>query len=66
MPTSGESYDGLGNLSKEIADVILTAMILAERLGIDVEESLKEKIEIVKGRTYKVQPNHESFGTHNV
>jgi len=37
----------------EIADVILVTMILAERLGIDVEEALKEKIEIVEKRTYE-------------
>lgn len=44
---------GLDNLGKEIADVIIVAMILAERLGIDVEKSIKEKIEIVRNRTYK-------------
>ena len=41
------------HLKHEIADVLLVTMILAERLGIDIEEALKEKIEIVEKRTYE-------------
>lgn len=40
------------HLKEELADVILVACMLANRLGINVEESLKEKIEIVKKRDY--------------
>ena len=39
-------------VAKEVADVILVAMILADRMGIDFEQALKEKIEILKGRDY--------------
>ena len=41
------------DLAHELADVMLVTMILAERLGIDIEEALKEKIEIVEKRTYQ-------------
>lgn len=39
-------------LGKEIADVIFVAMIMARRFDIDVEEAMKDKMEIVKGRKY--------------
>jgi NTP pyrophosphatase (non-canonical NTP hydrolase) len=48
------------DLSHELADVVLVTMILAERLGIDIEEALKEKIEIVRKRAYKGETNDKN------
>ena len=39
-------------LAKEFADVVLTAVILAKRLNIDISDALEEKIEIVRARRY--------------
>jgi len=41
-----------GKIEHEIADVLLTTLILARELGIDTEKALKEKIEKIKQRTY--------------
>lgn len=40
------------HLGEEFADVILVASMLANRLGINTEGALKNKIEIVKNRKY--------------
>jgi len=40
-------------ISYEIADVIIVASILADSLGIDLEESLKEKMKKIKERYEK-------------
>jgi NTP pyrophosphatase (non-canonical NTP hydrolase) len=39
-------------LEKEIADVILTTMILAKIFDVDIEKALEEKIAIVRERNY--------------
>lgn len=40
------------HLSEEFADVIITTLLLAEHLEIDIENSLKNKIEKIKARNY--------------
>jgi NTP pyrophosphatase (non-canonical NTP hydrolase) len=40
-------------LKMELADVILVTIILSQRLNIDIEECLKDKIDIVTKRIYK-------------
>lgn len=40
------------NLSKEFADVIITTSLLAEHMGVDINEALKIKIEKIKARVY--------------
>lgn len=39
-------------LNKELTDVLLTTMILAENLDINLEQSLKERIKEIKNRDY--------------
>ena len=39
-------------LGKEMADVIFVTMIMAKRFGIDIEKSMADKMEIIKGRNY--------------
>lgn len=39
-------------LKKELADVIITACLLADTLKIDVKQALAEKVEIIKNRKY--------------
>lgn len=39
-------------VAKEFADVILTAVIMADRMNIDIEKALEEKIKIVLERDY--------------
>ena len=38
------------NLSEEFADVILTTFILAQNMGIDIEEGLTRKMKKINGR----------------
>lgn len=40
------------NLPEEIADVLITALILAKTLDVDVEDALQRKIEKIKARKY--------------
>jgi NTP pyrophosphatase (non-canonical NTP hydrolase) len=40
------------DIAKEVADVIFVTVILAKRLGVDVEEALKEKMAIIEERIY--------------
>ncbi len=40
------------NLPEEIADVLITALILAKTLDVDVEQALARKIEKIKARKY--------------
>lgn len=40
-------------LEGEFADVILTVAILAKRLGIDVQDMLENKINVVRARKYE-------------
>jgi len=40
------------HLGEELADVMLVTAILAKRLGINMEESIENKINIVKERKY--------------
>ena len=40
-------------LGSEIADVILTAAILAKRLNIDIVDSVENKINVVRARKYE-------------
>jgi NTP pyrophosphatase (non-canonical NTP hydrolase) len=37
-------------LGREISDVIFVALIVANSFGIDIENSLKNKMDIIKGR----------------
>lgn len=37
-------------LAKECADVLIVVFLLAEKLNIDIQDTLKEKIEIIKER----------------
>jgi len=41
------------NLEAEFADVIITPLILAEWMGIDIEKALEKKIEKIKKRFIK-------------
>lgn len=41
-----------GMMAEEFADVILVSLLAGQRLGINIEEELKKKIEKVKGRDY--------------
>jgi len=38
------------NLPNEFADVIITTLLLAETMGVDIEEALKNKIEKINKR----------------
>jgi NTP pyrophosphatase (non-canonical NTP hydrolase) len=38
------------NLAEEFADVLITTLLLAERMGVDIEKSLKKKIEKINKR----------------
>ncbi|MBI2666027.1 hypothetical protein HYX13_00280 [Candidatus Woesearchaeota archaeon] len=38
------------NLAEEFADVILTACILAENMGVDIEKGVKKKMEKIEKR----------------
>jgi NTP pyrophosphatase (non-canonical NTP hydrolase) len=40
----------LKHLGEELADVILVSTILARRTGLDIEEAIRNKMDIVKGR----------------
>ena len=40
------------NLAEEFADVIITPMILAEWMGIDIEAALEKKMKIITKRYY--------------
>jgi NTP pyrophosphatase (non-canonical NTP hydrolase) len=42
----------LPRIDHEIADVLITTMLLAENLEIDIEKSLNEKITKIKNRNY--------------
>jgi len=44
------SSDNHDKLAQEFADAIITPLILAEWMGIDIEKALEEKIEIIKQR----------------
>ena len=44
-----ENYDS-ENLSEEFADVIITTLLLAEVIGIDIEKSLEQKIKKINDR----------------
>ncbi len=41
------------NLSHEFADVIITTFLLAEVMGVDIEDALEKKIEKIKERYKK-------------
>jgi NTP pyrophosphatase (non-canonical NTP hydrolase) len=43
----------VGNLSDEFADVIITALLLAETMGVDIEKALANKIEKIDKRYEK-------------
>ena len=38
------------DLSEEFADVVITTLVLAESVGVDIEKSLKKKIEKINQR----------------
>jgi len=40
------------SLEHELADVIITTLILAEEMNIDIEKALESKIEKIKSRVY--------------
>ena len=40
------------DMEEEFADIILVCFLAGKRLGINIEEALKKKIEKVKGRNY--------------
>ncbi|MFH0869988.1 MAG: MazG nucleotide pyrophosphohydrolase domain-containing protein [archaeon] len=42
----------MGSVNHELADVILCSLVLADELGVDIENALKEKIEKIKTRKY--------------
>jgi len=42
------------NLPDEFADVILTTLLLARSMDVDVEEALTEKIKKIKARNYEL------------
>jgi NTP pyrophosphatase (non-canonical NTP hydrolase) len=44
--------DSKSKLEDELADVILCTMILAKELNVDMDESLKQKIEKIRKRKY--------------
>ena len=39
-------------MDKEVIDCLLVLLILAERMGVDVKQGLKDKMEIIKNRKY--------------
>ena len=39
-------------LANEFADILITTLLLAENMSIDVIKALEDKIEKIKGRTY--------------
>jgi len=41
------------NLAKEFADLIITTLILAKWMDIDIDQALEEKIKIIKSRRNK-------------
>ena len=43
---------GPEKVEEEIADVIITTLLLAKSMGVNVEKSLQERIENVKAREY--------------
>ena len=48
-----DTYDA-SNLPQEFADVIITTLLLAESMGIDVEGGIESKMEKIKKR-YEIQ-----------
>ncbi|TRZ78585.1 hypothetical protein D4R87_00290 [bacterium] len=44
--------DDLSNLSKEFADVILTALLVGDALNIDIKKALEDRIKNIKERKY--------------
>ncbi len=44
-----DAYDA-SNLPQEFADVIITTLLLAESMGVDVEKGIESKIEKIKKR----------------
>ena len=53
----GEAYDayrkGKGDLGEELADIAIYLLGLSEILGKDLEEEIKNKVQINKNRKYK-------------
>ncbi len=47
-----ENYDG-ENLSEEFADVLITTLLLAKAIDVDIEEALKKKITKINKRYEK-------------
>ena len=50
----------IAHMGEEVSDVIMVTMILAHRCGINVEEAIKNKIEIIKKRSYKIESKENS------
>lgn len=48
-----EKLDARASIEHEIADVLITTMLLAENLEIDIEKSLEEKIAKIRNRNYQ-------------
>ncbi|MBR9706595.1 hypothetical protein GOV14_06170 [Candidatus Pacearchaeota archaeon] len=42
------------DIEKEFADVLFVLIIIARRFNIDIEKSIKEKMEIIKKRNYEI------------
>jgi NTP pyrophosphatase (non-canonical NTP hydrolase) len=57
-----EAYDAYikteGTVGEELADVMIYIMGIAEKLGIDLEKEVLDKIEINKNRKYKQSNGH--------
>ena len=58
-------YKGMETFPEELADVAIFLLGIAELNGIDLEKEIERKVEINKGRKYKVRKNghlvHEWF-----
>ena len=64
---SGEDTEAVGKrnaMKEELSDVVIYALLLADRLGIDMDEAIREKIRINAGK-YPVKESYGSSAKYN-